>query len=763
MSESVTIQPRQPKEKTKSSVQKLPVRSVSQTTFNNKTLSSPKTARKIKVTEESPSTPRVQKSATSRTQFDHSPSVVGFRPSIRAQSDLIHSRNIISSRQPPVQALSCLHTLEGFLSHIPFGDYEKSDPTKKLDILNKLVEAYNFAWNEATLQLKDISEEHATVFAKMKAFYLNLLNQYPNLLMEFDNQVKELKKTIEIKDHEIHVLNQQINMNEEKNENARNLIAGFKERLNHVIARKHFFKEELNLQVLEVEEMKTTITELRCQVAKQQEEAEMQEKYTNLVEQSLSNNNFMPVIEQIKPETKDVEVNTDPLPDIVKTVYVAQEVKITNPLPNTKGLSLSTYQEPSEAVFNIEDNVTDSHSALRHIVFGFMKQPCQHVESKIKTDSKAELKKFYWVYPKVVVIFQNGLTYEDVLRPYQSFEDVVIGYIKQFYHTSYLTQKMTQSIIQSTQILEQLDESFPIFNSFVRGDYDLSQFRFFNSLFEYSRCYSSPDISNLVNNDSLSPDETKLTISHDAACEVYHAIFPFHDIDEKILNIDGRMSFWAFMSICVEKFDECRKHLWTIVRNSFLLCDCSDTGHISQSHFRSFLGLLFPNVDNEKANHYWNELSIRNKAMEKRSDMLGTESINYFITQNEELFFTIMRIKTIKTFSQIYFDYNASMLDAVSFIVYRLIKYIPNIAKQLPKQAALFKETEDKIREALFQAHVSEAFGFYQMMLHMVDGIFVQDFTRIHISNQSTLEEVQKMLQHFKEREVVSGIHILKH
>ena len=98
-----------------------------------------------------------------------SSSYVGFRPSdFRSVQDLSHLRHFIESHSSSDQAASVLESLDTMLKSISMTGYEKFDPDDKLDTINKLIDAYSFAWNEGTLQLKQLSEDHAEIFVKIK-------------------------------------------------------------------------------------------------------------------------------------------------------------------------------------------------------------------------------------------------------------------------------------------------------------------------------------------------------------------------------------------------------------------------------------------------------------------------------------------------------------------------------------------------------------------------------------------------------------------
>ena len=199
-----------------------------------------------------------------------SSSYVGFRPSdFRSVQDLSHLRHFIESHSSSEQAASILESLDTMLKSIPIDKYEKFEPDEKLGTIKKLIDAYNFAWNEGSLQLKQISEDHAEIFVKIKNFYMFLLDQYPQLLTDYQKQIASLKKQCEIKDHEINILKEEIVSINQKDNEVREFIAGLREEILRLKDRKTYFKQELNDITLKNDKLLEELTELRCKMAKE--------------------------------------------------------------------------------------------------------------------------------------------------------------------------------------------------------------------------------------------------------------------------------------------------------------------------------------------------------------------------------------------------------------------------------------------------------------------------------------------------------------
>ena len=409
--------------------------------------------------------------------------------------------------------------------------------------------------------------------------------------------------------------------------------------------------------------------------------------------------------------------------------------------------------EPSEII-------DKDHESLRRVILKFMKTPTEKADAKLMPDKTMEFKKFYWIYPKFMTIFTNGFSAENPEKPYKTFDDVVTCYFNDLYQTPYLASQMQQILINSVYLYEKMEPSVHLFYSFLTNEYDLNEFRFLNILLEYSLNSTEPLISSLMAKEMLTPDDTHIFIKRNKAREIYTSLFPIGDVPKWLNDSinEPNIEYWGFVENCIKKFDDYRKHMWSVIKNGLLLSDCSDTNHITYKQFKNFFGISLPSLTLDEVKSIWNELTIRNKATGKRDDMLDFEALCYYITQKEEIFYEVMRRATPRNFAARYFDLNGSILEALSFIVKRLVYYIPTVNLQMKSNESMFKITCESIRECLFMCDIANAFAHYRMLLHLIDGIYVRDFGSLKLSSKSSDQEVKDFLQHFETRENAVGI-----
>ncbi|KAK8858091.1 hypothetical protein M9Y10_013191 [Tritrichomonas musculus] len=824
-------------------------------------------------------TPRAQPLST-RSNKSKKAQYVGFKATeVRNKADLIHNRNIteqllVSQKPEPV-----LQTLNNMIKQIPTEDYETSDAANKLQIVTKLFNAFTFAWNEISLQIKELSEEHAMVLFHLKTFYNHIFSEYPKILYSFDQEVQNLKLQIQERDQQINLLTKQIDENEDSLSSIRNYISGLQNELDDTIAQRDSFESELSKEVIENDQLQSTLTDLRCTIRKQREgiirlykifdmvEAQPHAMAVGFVGQSistqsskgqpnqvfinqsadqvstqnsnsslkLSNSNISDkelieyqneqlkrvfesektrndftkiVIENLKLDKKMDKIvnrkgneefeealygddsddeennsNTKKISNVIlrdvsvdtsdMQIPLNEQLPFSNPFlferpVASKNLSLKSLDLSlikSEEAFSLAplepaEVVSKDHEPLRRVILSFMKSPLDKVDSKLMPDQTTEFKKFYWIYPKYMTIFTNGLNYENPERPFKTFDDVVTSYFRNMYQTSYLANQMQQVFINSIYIFEKIESSVHLFYSFLTNEYDLNEFRFLYILLEYSLNSTDPQISTLMNKEMLTPEDTQIHIKRSKAREIYTALFPIGDVPKWLNDSinEPNIEYWDFIENCIKKFDEYRNHMWSIIKNGLLLSDCSDTSHITYKQFKNFFGIALPSVSFDEVKSIWNELTTRNKANEKRDDMLEFEALCYYITQKEELFFEVVRRVTPRNFTARYFDLNGSILNALTFIVKRLVYYIPTVYGQMKSNLALFQITGEAIRECLFMCDIPRSFSHYRMLLHLIDGVYVRDLGSLKLSSRSSDQEVKEFLEHFETREKAVGI-----
>ena len=738
-----------------------------------------KATRKIQIKErENAAVSRLTTPRTARPS--DSMSYVGFKPTeMRSQSNLQHNRNMIAIKKAPERAINVLQYLDQWVANIDVKSYPAGTPTDKLEIVKKLIEAHNFAWNEITLQVKEFSDEHAMVFAKLKQFYNSLLEEYPKLVRQFCQEISSLKEEVAKRDQQIEALQNQLVGNEDRCNAAGNLVFGLQKKLKHVTDRKKYYKSELRFQVTENERLTEEMTALKCNIARREEAIdEMLKKQhtTKVIVAPEANEKVEKKEEEMGPvqdvEYKCVGVNTTALEPyefrasglFARTADMPKEQreKISVVKRTIDVTRLDLTNSKSEDAFNLpwiqEKTVTKEHSPLRSLVYRLMQMPVDPVSPKLTLGSQAELRKFAWVYAKIISIFAGSVQIENPATPYKSFEDVVVHFMNQVYQTPYLATQMAQSLIQSANILEKIDPAMMLFGMFYKGQYDLPQYRFFNLIMEISIGDVTPSLYALIKQDSLTSEETVINISTRRAAAIYEAIFPFDDVPPELSSFLGDISYWDFMHICIKRFDTCRQHLWRIMKVALCLSDCPDVSRISYHSFILFCGLTFPQIQTGVSSQYWKELIRRSQAKGKRSDDLDFESVAFLIVGHEELFFEVMNISPAKDFHARFDKVNAAVLKCVNFILKRLIYYIPELKKKIPNGENTISASEMSMRTSLFLCDISDAFAYYRMILHLIDGIYVRDFTRMRLSDNANEDEAKAYIQHFVDREKVVGI-----
>lgn len=680
-----------------------------------------------------------------------SPNYVGFMPpDMRTVNDLHHLRNAVETHSIDEKAVSIIQNLDKMVSNIPIDKYERGDAGTKLDILTQLLDAYNFAWNEASVQTKEISEKHASIFVKIRSFYVSLLEQYPKLLGQYQRELVQLKKSNSEKDQHIAAILQDVQLRESKTENLREFIAGLEEEIARIKGRKDYFKEEYNVKVLECEQLETEITDLKCEVSKVLEQSKSKMSLEDL-RSDLTGAHEMLVLRA--DDVEHIDIGTDPVAQSTRDIqYVSfSSGSRSQSINDLAGISSTNSEMPSE------------HSTLRHVVFGFMVTEPEEHEFVFQQDPNIELKKFYWLFPKICSLFVSGLQFEERQNPFKSFDQMLSVFLTHHYQTKMLTHNVRIAMIQSSLLMEAQNPAIRIFNKFVRHEFDFYQFRFFHTALEYSICYATPQLSSLVGRDMISVEEAIVTIPKVRAREVFLAIFPFNKVPGS-LN-DGanskETSFWDFMELLISEFDKTRKHFWSVLKNALILSDAVDINNIMYKQFSQFMGLIFLRIDTESVKEHWREL-LRMKASSTTDrhvcDTLDFRSITHLCASRDEYMMNVMQISTMSGFAQTYFDLNASVINAVRFIVDRLTQYIPSLAAQVPMIQEEFNLSCLLIREALFMCDIGKAFGNYRLLLHKLDYLTVKDTESIDVSNRATSLEIEQLLDHMKRRETVVGI-----
>lgn len=685
------------------------------------------------------------------------PSYVGFRPpDMKSINDLSHLRLFVEAHPSHDQAESVLENLNQMLKKIPTDGYESFDPNKKYETIQKLLDAYSFAWNEATLQLKQISEEHAEIFAKIKSFYLFLLQDYPQLLVDYQQQIAKLKTQSLEKEQHISILKKDFEQFSKKDNEAREFIASLRDEINRLKERKKYFKQELNEMTLKNDRLQEELTETRCKFAKEIQNGQGQIKLDDI-------NSFAKSIESLVPREPmvaliDVGTNTGPMKIVQSNIQLEENLTLSTKNYSTERFNLTTDAQSS----------VDPNGSLRHLIFNFMISEAANIEGPLSIDPNIELKKFHWLYPKIISLLISGIQIEDPHHPFTSFQELFMTFLSHHYHTTFLIQTTYASIVQSTHIYDEVDPAIHLFNKFVKCDYDFFVFRFFHTMLEFTACYTTPDLSSLVTKEGIGPEESKIMILKENARNTFNACFPLQQIPD-LLN-DGpnniNNSYWEFMEILIQEFETSRNHFWAVLKNALLLSDCPDITHISFQQFSSFMGIIFPGITSTEIKSHWKQLVIREAASEKENstkkqsniDLIEFTSLTFLCASKDENILNIMSIQPVRNFVKIYYDLNSPMLDVLTFVVNRLTYYIPALMNAVPESISDFEKIALNIRDSLFECDVSKALGYYRFLLSKLDYIHVTNFSNIVINHETTPKDMEELIEHIKLREKVAGI-----
>ncbi|EAY23109.1 hypothetical protein TVAG_183450 [Trichomonas vaginalis G3] len=410
-----------------------------------------------------------------------------------------------------------------------------------------------------------------------------------------------------------------------------------------------------------------------------------------------------------------------------------------------------------------EELVDERYVPLRHTVFSFIIDSDQDIQSEfVKQTDNTEFKTFNWLFPKICTIFITVLNNEDPSSPFRSFDHVISSYISKIYQTSFLTQKMTTILVQSAHIIDSKNYIFKMFNKFLENEYDFTCFRFFHTMLEFSIAYAKPDVSTIVANESLNESDSMITILPSDAISVHQAVFPFWEPCEEFTSTDYPIDYWEFLDILVQDFIKARKHIGAFIKNGLLLSGNQDIAHVTLKNFLTLNLIAFPDVNTGKVKDEWHQLLTRYEALgHKEPDSIDNSSIIYYCVSKDSLIIKMMRTNTIEQFSQMFFDMNAPMLEALNFIIKRLTIYIPALKNSLPNQADILNDAASNIRNSLYLADISGTLGFYRKMLHQIDSEQVNDFSSLIVSNQSADEDIKRILKHLEERETVVGVTVL--
>lgn len=701
------------------------------------------------------------KKASSLLMEGKSLNTVGFKKGgIQTQRDLTHFRNCIVSKQFPEKSMNLLKNLEESIAQIPVNRYSQASAEEKFDILSRMTDAYNFAWNEGCTQIKEISNDHGKLFAKIRLFYMSLIEKYPKLNEAYNMEINDLREKLVQKDFNISVVEKELKSQIERAESTRKYIADVETEAKIQREKKRQYRDQANERSVQIEQLKSLATELRLQITILKEENERLK-----VQMAQKSVQVIKINENL--EDKEVQVNTEFYQTKVRSSSSSIFMNNSSTASLLSNLPVKEHKKKKikrvdsvDRLVSMEeiDSTADMHAPLRHTIFSFIDY-IQEQELVERSYDEGEFKKYYWIFPKICSIFINGISLEDPQKPFTKFDQVLQAYLSNLYKTPYLVDRMTKTLIRTAHFMEEANYLIVIFNKFATYEYDFPLFRFFSTMIEFSIIYSSPDIADLVANEQIEPEISKITISPEDAVTVHKAIFPFWEPCQEFTSTDERIDYWQFMDILIQEFIKVRLHVLAFIKHGLLLSGCQDFKHITFGNFQNFVAISFPEECTGTLKPEWKELQIRYKALGNQdADTIDSQCIISFSVSKDPMIVSMMRTNTNKNFSSIFYDWNISMLKILSFIVKRLTIYVPTLKKLLPQNEELLNSAGGDIRGALFMGDLSSAVAYYRKMLHDVDTIFVYDFTNLSVTNNSSDKDIDELIKHLKLHEVVVGI-----
>jgi len=381
------------------------------------------------------------------------------------------------------------------------------------------------------------------------------------------------------------------------------------------------------------------------------------------------------------------------------------------------------------------------------------------------TKNDQDIKSFQWTLRQVFYIFRNGFEFDSLAYDGSSFMDIVMKLFTKTGKSDKILSRFISDFMRSIAFHRSMSDGIQFFLSFMNGDYSIIDFRFFNMLFNACFDYIYPSVSKLLDDPDLVAEKGILRIHYAVTKKILNNLLRIKDFPASIKEqlesstsgsaYPSLISFWHFASSMISVFKEVHNTFHRQTRNVLLFTGWTDSDFISRTRFTEFLRIVLPKITFPEIKSMWEKMQLIQSG---KPDITLIDFLK-FCGDFPEIPSSIFELPYIENYASKLTSLSDPLMSIFFFMRKRYSEIIPRFLKAVNSElsVALFPYVT-KIRDSFMRCDVSTCMSCYRHILQYIDFKMTEISPYQVYSNQTTLEDTGRALNHMMMRECLAAL-----
>ena len=380
---------------------------------------------------------------------------------------------------------------------------------------------------------------------------------------------------------------------------------------------------------------------------------------------------------------------------------------------------------------------------------------------------RCEVKPFSWTLQQVIFIMRNGFEVDSFVTSSITFMDIVKKVITRSGKSSHIVDRIEANLLGSLFQHQTRSNAMQFFMLFVSGEYGITDYRFFNMLFDL--CFKAiyPSIDGILENNQLTDDFHFFFIHKkffDPICRLMLRMDKFPDKNMQAIINDMPASdypdlvpFFLFAREMISLFKEGHVSFHKQIKNMICVLGAGEVEVVSKDRFTEFLRIVDPVISDDNIKDMWDKLSVQIQDPDK-------QEYTYKILLKYCCEFTDLVRKIVELPQSPDFDRNFRIMsDAMTtlyfFLRRRFTDHLPKFLSHLSiKIREYLTPYIIRMRNSFFKCDVSSCLMCYRYVMQYVDLRLTEDNPFQVVLANVTNEDVTRIINHIMMRECLASV-----
>lgn len=427
--------------------------------------------------------------------------------------------------------------------------------------------------------------------------------------------------------------------------------------------------------------------------------------------------------------------------------------------------------------YNVAEDVIDQHDTRAMLAYVDRMFPLplsepihvpasQYLLNQIQK-RRFEVKSFSWTLQQVIFIMRNGFEVDSFVTSSMNFLDIIRRVITRSGKSSHIVERIEANLLGSLFQHQTRSNAMQFFMLFVSGEYGITDYRFFNMLFDL--CFNAiyPSIEGILGNDQLADDFQFFFIHKqffDSICRLMLRKDKFPE--ENMKNIMNDMPqtdypdlvpFFLFAREMISLFKEVHVAFHKQIKNMICVLGAGEVESVSKDRFTEFLRLVDPVVSDVSIKDMWDRLSMQLNDPEKQE--YTYQLLLKYCGEFTDLVRMVVELPQSPDFDRNFRIMSDAMTTLYFFLRRRFTDHLPNFLSHLSRKIREYLTPYIiRMRNAFFKVDVSACLMCYRYVMQYVDLKLTEDNPFQVVTANVSNEDVTRIINHIMMRECLASI-----